>query len=41
MGIVDDLSEAPIESPVAGWSVVAPHLNVEGGVLDPKIDGED
>ena len=37
--VVDDLSEAPIRSPVAGWSAGAPHLNVEAGVLDPKIDG--
>ena len=39
--VVDELSEAPIRSPVAGLSAVAPHLNVEAGVLDPKIDGED
>jgi hypothetical protein len=39
--VVDELSEVPIRSPVAGWSAVAPHLNVEAGVLDPKIDGED
>ena len=39
--VVDELSEAPIRSLVAGWSAVAPHLNVKAGVLDPKIDGED
>lgn len=37
--VVDGLSEAII-SLVEG-SVVAPHLNVEAGVLDPKIDDGD
>ena len=35
--VVNGLSKAP----VAGWSVVVPHLNVGMGVLDPKTDGED
>ena len=39
--IDDELSEAPVWSPVPGSSAVAPHLNVEAGVLDPKTDGED
>ena len=38
--VVDELSEAPITLPVEG-SVPTPHLNVEAGVPDPKIDGED
>lgn len=37
--VVDGLSEAIIL--LVEDSVVAPHLNVEAGVLDPKIDDED
>ena len=39
--VVNELSEAPIRSPVVDWSAVVPHLNVEAGVLEPKTDGED
>lgn len=40
VGVVDDLSEAPMGSPVVDCSV-APHLNVDAGLVEPKMDGED
>lgn len=36
-----ELSEVTVSSPVLAWSAVAPHLNVEADVLDPRPDVED